>query len=246
METKFNTQKEKLLAEKYRLQNELLILRGQEPKDLDAIFADRYYFRREAEDARVYGLNDDIQRLHKAIQQQKVENERNAKTAAYYETEEGKARKAQLQERKEAIGQQFESTKAVALEMMKTWIKDFLGAHWTVRYMSKNSITFQVWDADKADYVFGSSIEVSAERNSWLHDGRDRFETNIGAMGSFELLDCDTNTRARYYMDLGKFLTDKERLTGLKNMMFLFEDRLDALCDEARTISQEIENPLGL
>ena len=49
---------------------------------------------------REYTLKADIERLTAAIAKQKVDNERNAKTAAYYATEEGAAHKAQLENEK--------------------------------------------------------------------------------------------------------------------------------------------------
>ena len=148
-------------------------------------------------------------------------------------------------EQKDLICRQYDATKACSEDMMKTWIKDFLGANWTVRRMSKGRICFAIWDADKAQFVFGSEIEVDAARNRW-GDDKEEFETNIGAMGTFDLMDTAPATRARFYMDLGKFLADKERLTNLKNFMYLYEDQLTAIADKAQALNDELLNPLAL
>lgn len=241
MEITINTRKEALLAQKIELQNQLADLRGQEHIELEA-----WQFRREAKDAREYGLKDDIERLGKAIEAQKAENDRKAKTEAYYATAEGQARKAELEARKEQLDLEFSSLNTVVLDMLKTWIKDFLGDHWTVRRLNKGRVDFQVWDQEKKEYVFGSEIEIWAEKHSYWNDDRERFETNVGAMGSFSLLDQEPSTRARFYLDLGKFLADKERLSNLKNMMFLYEDRLNEIAKGINETEAEYVNPLGL
>ena len=239
MELNITTRKEKLLAQIYELENQLRALRGEEPKE------PTNSFYREADNAYEHDLKNRLARLPKIIEEQKAENDRKAKTEAYYATEEGAARKARLLEQKDLICRQYDATKACSEDMMKTWIKDFLGAHWTVRRMSKGRISFGIWDADKAQFVFGSEIEVDVERNRW-HDGDEEFSTNVGAMGSFDIMDTDPVSRARFYMDLGKFLSDKERLTNLKNFMYLYEDQLTAIADKAQALNAELINPLGL
>ena len=241
MEITINTRKEALLAQKIELQNRLADLRGQEHRELEA-----WEFRREAKDARELSLKDDIERLTKAIDQQIIENDRKAQTEAYYATEEGQARKAELLARMEQLSLEFSSLNTVVLDMLKTWIKNFLGDHWTVRRLNRGRVDFQVWDQEKEDFVFGSEIEIWAEKHSYWYDDRERFETNVGAMGSFSLLDQEPSTRARFYLDLGKFLADKERMSNLKNMMFLYEDRLEEIREATDKTSKELSNPLGL
>ena len=239
MELNITTRKEKLLAQIYELENQLRALRGEEPKEPTS------HFYREADQAYEHDLKNRLARLPQIIEEQKAENDRKAKTEAYYATEEGAARKARLQEHKDLLCRQYEATKACSEDMMKSWIKDFLGDHWTVQRMNKGRICFSIWDADKAKFVFGSDIEVDVERNRW-HKGDEEFSTNIGAMGSFDLMDTEPATRARFYMDLGKFLSDKERLTNLKNFMYLYEDQLTAITDKAKELNDELINPLGL
>lgn len=239
MELNITTRKEKLLAQIYELENQLRALRGEEPKE------PTNSFYREADSAYEYQLKDRLARLPQIIEEQKAENDRKEKTEAYYATEEGAAHRARLMEQKDLICRQYDATKACSEEMMKTWIKDFLGAHWTVRRISKGRICFAIWDAEKAQFVFGSEIEVDAARNRW-GDDKEEFETNVGAMGSFNLMDTAPATRARFYMDLGKFLADKERLTNLKNFMYLYEDQLTAIADKAQALNDELINPLGL
>ena len=93
------TRKETLLTRKYELQNELRTLRGEQPYDLAERTSGWKYYQ-TAKEEREYTLKADIERLTAAIAKQKVDNEKSAKTAAYYATEEGAAHKAQLENEK--------------------------------------------------------------------------------------------------------------------------------------------------
>ena len=226
------TRKETLLARKYELQNTLRILRGEEPYDLAERTSDC--------------LKADIERLEAAIAKQKVDNERKAKTAAYYATEEGAAHKAQLENEKEIQIGAYNEYSNNTLEAMKSWIKDFLGEHWTVKFMSDNCIEFAVWNAETGKFAFGQEINVRAEKHDYLNSSKELFETNIGSTGSFGLTEQEVGDRARYYIDLGKFLSDTTKLAQLKNRMFLFAETLEDIRDCVRRLNAELENPLGL
>jgi hypothetical protein len=239
------TRKETLLARKYELQNELRILRGEEPYDLAERTSD-WKFRQTAKEEREYTLKADIERLEAAIAKQKVDNERNAKTAAYYATEEGAAHKAQLENEKEIQIGAYNEYSNSTIEAMKSWIKEFLGEHWTVKFMSDNCIEFAVWNAETGKFAFGQEINIRAEKHDYLNNSKELFETNIGSTGSFGLTEQEVGDRARYYIDLGKFLSDTTKLAQLKNRMFLFAETLEDIRDCVRRLNAELENPLGL
>ena len=207
------TRKETLLAQKYELQNTLRILRGEEPRDI-TLLTTGWKFQQAVRDAREYSLKQEIAQLETAIANQKAENEKKAKTEAYYATEEGKA--------------------------------DFLGEHWTVKFMNDTCIEFAVWNAETGKFAFGQEIEVRAEQNYYLNDNKELFETNVGSTGSFNIEEQEIGDRARFYIDLGKFLSDPAKLARLKNRMFLFAETLEDIRDCVRRINAELENPLGL
>lgn len=83
------------------------------------------------------------------------------------------------------------------LEAMKSWIKEFLGEHWTVKFMSDNCIEFSVWDAEAGKFAFGQEISVRAEQKNYLHDSKEVFETNIGSTGSFGLTEQEVGDTIR-------------------------------------------------
>lgn len=245
METKNFTKKEALLVNLYELVNELDILEGKESRYNIEGMVGTWKFQKEADNSRVADLQEKVENYKGLIEKQKAENEKKAQTEAYWETEEGKARKAELEAKKEALSLSYTTLHNTGLDMMKAWIKQFLGEHWTVRYMNEHTIDFQMWDAEKAEFIFGSEIEVSAEKDCWFKKG-ERFETNIGAMGSFDINNLEVGARARFYIDLGKFLGDQDKMNTLKNLMFFYAERVESLRQEMEKVCNEIGNPLGL
>ena len=239
------TRKETLLTQKYELQNTLRTLRGEEPRDI-TLLTTGWKFQQAVRDAREYSLKQEIAQLETAIANQKAENEKKAKTEAYYATEEGAAHKAQLENEKEIQIGAYNEYSNNTLEAMKSWIQDFLGEHWTVKFMSDNCIEFAVWNAEAGKFAFGQEINVRAEKHDYLNSSKELFETNIGSTGSFGLTEQEVGDRARYYIDLGKFLSDTTKLAQLKNRMFLFAETLEDIRDCVRRLNAELENPLGL
>ena len=237
------TRKETLLRKKYELQNTLRELRGEQPHDLDFLTSG-WKFRKAIEEAREYYLKQDIENLEKSIENQKAANEKKSATETFYNTDEGKAVKAELEAQQAALSAEFQSYENDCLAQLKEFIKGLLGDHWTVRFLSDTEVDFSVWDADKAEYVFGQTIEVRAERNSFLNNDSERFETNVGTTGAFSLCEQNPGDRARFYIDLGKFLGGD--LLWLKNFMFGFHDRRSELRKSIREVNSKYENPLGL
>ena len=237
------TRKETLLTRKYELQNELRVLRGEEPYDL-AERTSGWRFRETVKDSREYSLKQDIENLEKSIERQKAANERNAKTAAYFATEEGAAIKARLEAEKKEAAAEFNNHENTRLAELNAWIKGLLGEYWAVKFLSDDAVDFGVWDADKADFVFGQTIEVRAEKRYYWNEGRERFETNVGSTGTFNVEERNPGDRARFYIDLGSFLSSD--LSELKNFMFRFHDEREAIRDRVRSANAQLENPLGL
>lgn len=237
------TRKETLLRKKYELQNTLRALRGEEPLDLESLTSG-WQFRKAIEDTREYCLKYAIENLEKAIDEQKLKNEIKASADAFYMTAEGEELKAALEAEQAELSNAFYSHENKCREELKKFIKDLLGDHWTVKFLSDTALDFSVWDAEKTDFVFGQSIEVRVERNSFLSKGSERFEANVGTTGSFKLNGQNPGDRARFYIDFGKFLSCD--LDWLKNFMFDLYDHREKLRERIREVNSRYENPLGL
>ena len=239
------TRKETLLTQKYELQNQLRALRGEELRDI-TLLTSGWKFQQAVKDAREYSLKQEIEQLETAIANQKEENEKKAKTEAYFATEEGAARKAQLEEQKIKEINNYNEYCNTSLEEMKAWIKEFLGQHWSVKFMTDTCIGFAVWNAETGKFAFGQEIEVNAEQHYFFNDNKELFETNVGSTGSFNIEEREVGDRARFYIDLGRFLSDTTKLAQLKNKMFLYAETLADIRDCVRRLNAELENPLGL
>ena len=245
MNTTNFTKKEALLVKTYELANELNALEGKEPRYNVEALVGSWRFQKEVKEARVDDLKRSVENYNRLIEKQKVENEKKAKTEAYYLTQEGAERKARLEARMAVLANEYDAYQAAAETMFREWIRVFLGNHWSVCRVYPGSICFGIWDADKAKFVFGSEIEVSYDKFDYWKKG-EKFETNVGSMGTFDLCDTRVDTRARFYIDLGRFLMNAEKLAELKTMCFAYTDRVEELRNEAKAVRDEIDNPLAL
>lgn len=239
------TRKENLLRTKLALQNELSALRGEALLDIEA-YTSGWKFRKVLEDSRILYLEQEIESLKKSIAAQTEKNAKDAAKAAFFATEEGQALKARLDAQKAIEAGAFHEYENATIEELKAWVKNFLGEHWTVKFISDDALDLAVWDANKADFVFGQTIEIRFEKNCYWRNGAEKFETNIGTTGCFDLLDQNPGDRARFYMDFGKFLSDTHKLNWLKNRLFIFHESREAIGDRVRSINAQLENPLGL
>ena len=245
METKNLTNKEAMLVAIYELSNELDILEGKEPRyNVEAKVA-TYRFTKEAKDARLADLEERVENYKQLVARKKAENEKAAKIDAYYSTPEGAERRTKLEADRAVLAGEYEAYKGAAEVLFKDWIKHFLGNHWTVKCMHPGYVQFCIWDADKGAFVFGSDIEVSYEKYDYWKKG-EKFETNVGSMGTFDIFDTRTITRARYYIDLGKFLDGDDKLSELKLMCFAYTDKIEEIRGKIKAVRDELENPLAL
>lgn len=238
------TRKETLLLEHYRLVNELNTLRGDTENITDLYsLVNHWKFRDEAKSSTIYHLQTSNESLQKSIIRVKKEIEQKAATDAYFATEEGQLRKAALQKGKEDLLQVMTEYINQSEVSFNSWIKDFLGGYWKLYYLSDSRIEFAVVNPrDETKEVFGQSIEIYFEKHYWGE--KERFDTNIGTTGGFDLLASDQGDRARFYIDLGKFLSDKPRLEELRTMLFDYNDSLNEMREKLDKIESELENPL--
>lgn len=102
---------------------------------------------------------------------------------------------------------------------LDNWIKNLLGEHWALNYLAKGSVRFSVCNADKSEFVFGQNIDVSFSIKTDFE--KECFECNVGSTGSFNPLSSNIGDRARFYIDLGRFLSSD--LDWLKKFLFGFQ-----------------------
>lgn len=234
------TRKETLYNQKHELQNQLRALRGQETIEMPA----GYHYTKALKDAREYELKDEIERLQSAIQAQEKENEVKARTEEFYSTPEGQAYKDSLIRQREDCYAAQEKASEEQLHLLNVIITTALGSRWAVKNMSTTSVEFGKLRADQKGYIFGQDIQIWADQH---HFGEgERFETNIGTTGSFDLQSEDPDSRLEYYIDLGKFLADAETLHRIKKALYHYADKIKAGRETYQALQKKLANPLGL
>lgn len=232
------TRKENLLHEIFRLKDELHAIDSScEPANL----TDGFYtpaFRLAAANTTVTALEDRISELQASIARAK----KNQLVEVYYATDEGKARKAALQAQLAKADHDIAVFLTESSDFYRKWIKEFLGGHWTLSFLHGSRLEFAVVDPqNEGRLVFGQTIQIWFERRNWK--GEERFETNIGSTGGFDILAAGQGDRARFYIDLGRFLADTQRMAELKEMLFDYKDSVDTLYKTRDGIEKELNEP---
>ena len=234
------TRKETLYSQKHELQNQLRALRGQEPLQMPT----GYHYTKALKEAREYELKEDIERLQSSIQAQEKENEVKTRTEEFYNTPEGQAYKDALKRQLEERYAAQEKASEDQLQLLNNIITKALGSRWAVKHMSATSVEFGKLREDGKDYIFGQDIQIWADRY-YFGEG-ERFETNVGTTGTFELQSEDPDSRLQYYIDLGKFLADTETLASIKKALFDYDETMKAGSEAYQALSKKLHNPLGL
>ena len=216
------TQKEKLYKEYVIAKNKLNALRGEELIGGDNI---EEYFNSNifVYDVKCY-KKDDIKRMIHNTNIAYVNEVEKLRVEKYYNTEEGKEEKEKLTNQIEnAVNERVElivsTTKRIDL-----FIKEWLGNDWGCGLVGRSCIEIGIVEnvaENKANhFYFGHTFNLYY--NDYFQ--KDRFEMNYGCMGSFGLLNGskETDLRCQYILGMGKFSTNKEKLTELKNILVTF------------------------
>lgn len=234
------TRKETLYTERHELQNQLRALRGEETHPM----LDGWRLRQALDDERVLFIQKDIEDLHKAITKQEAENARKARAEEFYSTPEGQAYKASLKAQLQDVYKVQEANMESQLNYLNKTIRAALGERWAVKNLSEVGVDFGRLKEDGTDYIFGQTIEIRAEQDYF--GKRERFETNIGTTGGFDLESEDTDSRRQFYIDLGNLLTQTDTLASIKQSIFNYHDRMETNRETGRSLQAKLNNPLGI
>jgi hypothetical protein len=216
------TQKEKLYKEYVIAKNKLNALYGKKLIGGDNI--EEYFNSYDFSNRASHHTKDEIRNMidyakrcyESEVEKLRVEN--------YFSTEEGKEEKEKLtkqiedglNERRELI---LSTTKRI-----DSFIKEWLGNDWGCGLVGNSGIEIGMVEyvaENKANhFYFGHTFTLYY--NDYFQ--KDRFEMNYGCMGSFGLLNGskESDLRCQYLLGMGKFSTDKEKLTELKNILVSF------------------------
>ena len=236
------TRKEILFRENITLWNEYHTLTGAATTDLDE-YVQTYTYQKALKESRAFDLDQANESLRQKIAKAKAEQEHAAKVEAFYQTPEGIKLMAELDAQELAAIVEFKETDEAMRSELQGFIHRTLGGYWTLETFGPTCVSFAIAKpGEEKGTVFGQTIEVFYERNSWF-TGKDRFEVSVGSTGSFEALSTNQGDRARFYIDLGKFLADQQGLQTLRDRLYEHADKMDQIRARIKAVQDHKDNP---
>lgn len=236
------TRKEILFRENITLWNEYHTLTGAATTDLDE-YAQTYKYQKALKESRAFDLEQANESLRQKIEKAKAEKEHAAKVEAFYQTPEGIRLMAELDAQELAAIVEFKETDEAMRRELQDFIHRTLGDYWTLETFGPTCVSFAIAKpGEDKGTVFGQTIEIFYERNSWF-TGKDRFEVSVGSTGSFEALSANQGDRARFYIDLGKFLADQQGLQQLRDRLYEHADKMDQIRARIKAVQDRKDNP---
>ncbi|MDY3226675.1 MAG: hypothetical protein SOX36_03245 [Candidatus Cryptobacteroides sp.] len=236
------TRKEILFRENITLWNEYHTLTGAATTDLDE-YAQTYKYQKALKESRAFDLEQANESLRQKIEKAKAEKEHAAKVEAFYQTPEGIRLMAELDAQELAAIVEFKETDEAMRSELQGFIHRTLGDYWTLETFGPTCVSFAIAKpGEDKGTVFGQTIEIFYERNSWF-TGKDRFEVSVGSTGSFEALSANQGDRARFYIDLGKFLADQQGLQQLRDRLYEHADKMDQIRARIKAVQDRKDNP---
>ena len=236
------TRKEILFRENITLWNEYHTLTGAATTDLDE-YAQTYKYQKALKESRAFDLEQANESLRQKIEKAKAEKEHAAKVEAFYQTPEGIRLMAELDAQELAAIVEFKETDEAMRSELQGFIHRTLGDYWTLETFGPTGVSLAIAKpGEDKGTVFGQTIEIFYERNSWF-TGKDRFEVSVGSTGSFEALSANQGDRARFYIDLGKFLADQQGLQQLRDRLYEHADKMDQIRARIKAVQDRKDNP---
>lgn len=235
------TQKEKLYKELILITNKINRLKNKKLLDESDEYFSSDKFAYEARSKKIEEWKDDIRWQKKAYESvlKKV------KVEQYFSTEGGKKVKNVLGAKRNAL---FNERKAVVIELNKklsSFIKSWLGNDWGIGVADKYNVEIglikEVVDG-YTHFLFEHRCTLTYG-NDW--DGQRKL-FNLNYYGSIENLELlgDDDKCSTFIFGLGKFVSDKQKLTELRSMLWNYVDKLKKFDNQIWDLGRKIENPL--
>ena len=240
------TPKEKWAEAIWNKKNEVRIAKGEEPKTDEL---DRSYFIHE--NSRRDTKIADLERWYNSLKKELAAIDLKKKVDAYWAGE-GASRKAQLESDRESLKELVKSERKLYKERIDDILYGILGEGWKMAAHSNESyIEIGMVDTEKPDYfVFGNTIDIHHDPKHWvgIEDHKpvyeEEFTFNVGSTGSFPVLKEDADRRAEFYTALGKLISERMALEGIKSEMGRFRAVIENIYEKRVAIDKELENPL--
>ena len=138
---------------------------------------------------------------------------------------------------------EFKETDEAMRRELQDYIRRTLGEYWTLENLGPTCVSFAIRKpGSEKETVFGQTIEIFYERNSWF-TCKDRFEVSVGSTGPFEALETAQGDRARFYIDLGRLLSDQQGLQALRERLFQHADKMNEIRRRIKAAQERKDNP---
>lgn len=233
-----------LLKEIYRVENEIREIKGQ-PK----VEKTEYKLYKEADINSKSTLESWLEKTKNSLTETKVEIYRNKRAEEFYSTPAGQQIKKNIEK---AIDKKIEEWKAyekTVMECIEHNIKVQLGAHWAVCRFNTGFVEIGIVNPktstpERKEFFFGQTLEIRYEQKSWLNDGQESFQTNIGGCGGFSIEGGDTlGDRAMFYIGAGLLFSNKELIRDLKYQLSTSAEYHEKANKELETLRRQLNNP---
>lgn len=238
------TIKEKLYKEYITIYNKVCELNGEEPLECTEEFFNSARFQCEARTKSKDEWRDSI-----SYQKQAYEDEvMRLRLENYFNTEEGKALKEDIEKRLNEISDNRRIYIKTTEDEIEQIIKSWLGEQWGVRLNNSSmevGIVKEVqYDENKDKWnVFHFGLDFYVYFDNYFHgEENKRFEMNYGCLGSFNLSEPN-NLRSQYLLGMAMFSTDTERLESLKKRLTEYLNTLNKWNDETYKLKEKLANP---
>jgi hypothetical protein len=229
------TIKERLFKEYVIAQNKLDKLNGVTPIfEASEEFFTRHNFRYLATTYTKEELRRNIEyaKLGYDVQVEKLRIEN------YYNTEEGKERKATLEKKMKDLEDAIDKYVVDEHKRLNAFIKEWLGEDWGCNFyggtMMDIGIVEKVTDNNYNSFLFGHSFS--------LYFGN-RFEMNYGTMGSFDVFKSEK--RVQFLVGMAKFAENKDKLEYLKSRLSDAANFISLMNCEYNDLNDELKHPFG-
>ena len=238
------TIKEKLYKEYIAIYNKVCELNGEEPLECTEEFFNSARFQCEARTKSKDEWRDII-----SYQKQAYEDEvMRLRKENYFNTEEGKALKEDIEKRLNEISDNRRIYIKTTEDEIEQIIKSWLGEQWGVRLNNSSmevGIVKEVQYDENKDkwnvFHFGLDFHIYFDNYSYGEENK-RFEMNYGCLGSFNLSEPN-NLRSQYLLGMAMFSTDTERLESLRKRLTEYLNILNKWNDETYKLKEKLANP---
>ena len=161
----------------------------------------------------------------------------------YFNTEDGKARKEELEKAIEDLQNKADSFKGNMQTEMNAIIKEWLGDLWGVNMYNGSmeiGVIKGVHENGWFNFHFGRDFDIYFS-DYVTENGKFRFDMNYGTTGSFNPFEDDVHRE--FVIGMGKFLGDTEKLLYIKKKVHEYVYHLQKLSDNIYDLRNELKNP---